>query len=153
MIGGDIIKKMKAQQTIITLIIAVAVGAGAFFGGMKYQQAKAPSMGINRQNVNAQNRFGGASGQGRQGAGRPIIGDIISTDTNSITIKLADGGSKIILLGSSVTISKTSDGSKDDLKTGTKVGVFGTENSDGSLSAQNIQLNPMFRLNQQGAQR
>jgi hypothetical protein len=66
-----------------------------------------------------------------------------------MTVKIADGSSKIVLLGASVTVSKTSDGSKDDLKTGAKVGVFGTDNSDGSVTAQNIQLNPTFRLNGQ----
>lgn len=40
-------------------------------------------------------------------------------------------------------INKTSAGAKSDLAKGAQVAVFGTENSDGSVSAQNIQLNPM----------
>lgn len=122
-----------------------AVDVASFFGGIKYQQAKTPAQGARGQFANGQNRTGGLNGQVRQGMGRPIVGDIVSADASSITVKLTDGSSKIVLLGTNVTVSKTSDTTKDELKTGAKVGVFGTENSDGSITAQNIQLNPMFR--------
>lgn len=44
-----------------------------------------------------------------------------------------------------LTINKATTATKSDLKTGEKVAVFGTPNSDGSVTAQSIQLNPMFR--------
>ena len=41
-----------------------------------------------------------------------------------------------------MTISKSVDAPKTDLKVGSKVAVFGTNNSDGSQTATSIELNP-----------
>lgn len=152
---------MKKNDLLITIIAVVVVGAVAFFGGMKYQQSQAVGPNNFRQFQGAgqgagmmgrsfsgsQNRSFG-NGQGRMGMGgsRPVAGEIISQDDKSITVKLPDGSSKLVILPDNVTISKTDTGSKTDLKSGVQVGVFGSENSDGSVTAQNIQLNPMFRF-------
>lgn len=117
---------------VIIASLLIVVGGGGFYAGMKYQQ----------------NQRRGQSGQMRQRTGqnfRPVVGDIISQDDKSITVKLEDGSSKIVLFSDNTSINKASEGSKDDLKVDEKVGVFGTENSDGSVTAQNIQLNPTAR--------
>lgn len=124
--------------SIFILVIAVTLGSG-FFAGMKYQESK-----------RSQSRFGnlqqGQGGQFQQRQGfRPVNGEIIGVDDKSITVKLQDGSSKIVLLSDTTSINKSAEGSKSDLKTGEQVAVFGTENSDGSITAQNIQLNPMLR--------
>lgn len=59
----------------------------------------------------------------------------------------------MVLLSDSVTISKTDTGLKEDVKTGISVAVFGTTNSDGTVTAQNIQLNPTFRIGVGGTNR
>ncbi len=144
---------------VMTIVIALVVGGAAFFGGMKFQETKAA--GSNNMRGQFQRGTGGPSGPGGMGrmGGGAVIGEIISTDDEqssssikSIIVKLEDGSSKIILLSDTVTVSKTDSGSKDDLKTGVKVGVFGTTNSDGSVTAQNIQLNPAFRGTNGGQQ-
>lgn len=140
---------MKNNQMIMVIVLAIIVGAAGFFGGMKYQETKSPGVNPNRQFQAG--RQGGQNGQSRFTGGRPIMGEIISSDDKSITVKLQDGSSKIVLLPDSVTVSKTDTASKADLKVGVKVGVFGMENSDKSVTAQNVQLNPMFRAGQ-GAQ-
>ena len=137
------------KQYLIIIVLIVAVGGGAFFAGMKYQQSKQPN--FSRQFVGQGARMGQGQIQGNAGlpAGRqgfrPVSGEIISGDEKSITVKLQDGSSKIILLTDKTEINKASEATKDDLKTGEKVAVFGTENSDGSVTAQNIQLNPLDR--------
>lgn len=135
--------------------IAVAVGAAGFFGGMKYQQTKQPMGRIGQ--------FGGGNDPGRGGqfqgapgvaggrggnAFRPVMGEILSSDDKSITVKMPDGSSKIVLFSDSTQINKADQASKTDLQTGTKVAVFGQTNSDGSVTAQNIQINPMMRVPQ-----
>lgn len=112
-----------------------------FFGGMKYQQTKLPS--FTRQFGNIQDRRVGVGGN-RAGF-RPVNGEIISADNKSITVRLQDGSSKIVLFSDKTTINQAVEATKDDLKNGGKVAVFGTENSDGSVTAQNIQLNPIVR--------
>jgi len=124
------------NNLIVTILIAVIVGAGGFFSGMKYQEGKQPA--FLRQFRTGQGQFQGD----RQGF-RPVSGEIISADDKSITVKLQDRSSKIVLLSGTTTINKAEQATKNDLKTGEKVAVFGQENSDGSVTAQSIQLNPV----------
>lgn len=149
---------MKQNQLVITIILVLAVGGLAFFGGMKYQASKQPSFGRlgqfngtgmmrneNGQTQQGQNGNGSQAQNGnRQGMGiRGVTGEIIANDDKSITVKLPDGSSKIVLVGTTTTINKASSSSKSDLTTGTKVAVFGQTNTDGSVTAQNIQINPV----------
>ncbi len=143
---------MKNQNYIIIAIVALLVGAGAFYGGMKYQETKTPTLGngqfFQRNGGGAGGQFAGRSGQnGQRGGGaRPVNGEIISADDKTVTVKMTDGSSKIVILSDSTQINKAATGSKTDLKTGEKVAVFGTDNSDGTVTAQNIQLNPIMRM-------
>lgn len=133
---------------LIALVAILFAGGAGFFAGMKYQQSKQPAF---------LRQMGGVQGQ-RTGTGgnrmgfRPVNGEIISSDDKSITVKLQDGSSKIVLFSDSTEINKAAEATKEDLKTGEKVAVFGTENSDGTVTAQNIQLNPEFRGPDQNSQ-
>jgi hypothetical protein len=74
------------------------------------------------------------------------LGEIISSDDKSITVKLQDDSSKIILINAKTFINKAQTVDKTELKVGEKVSVFGAENTDGSVTAQNVQLNPTQRI-------
>ncbi len=65
-------------------------------------------------------------------------------DSDSITVKLADGSTKIVLFSGTTTYSDTITASQTDLKVGGEVSVFGTANSDGSVTATSIQITPQF---------
>lgn len=142
---------MKYNSIVITAILVLIVGALSFFGGMKYQQTKGRGANLIGQFTEGGNRQSGArfGGGAVNGANRPVLGQIINLDDKSITVKMIDGSSKIVLIPDTAVISKTDTGAKTDLKTGINVGVFGTTNSDGSVTAQNIQLNPLFRMGAQ----
>jgi len=127
---------MKKLLSIILIILIV--GAGAFFGGMKYGQSKGFQIQPRFQEMGANigNRF--RSGQG----GGFVSGEIISKDGTTITIKLPDGGSKIIFYSDATEISKFTNGTLSDLETGKTVMISGSANQDGSITAQSIQLRP-----------
>lgn len=132
---------MKNKQLVITLIIVLVVGAAAFYGGMQYQKSQRGTFGTRQFGQGGQ--FGNRSG----GNGfRPVVGEIIGQDPSSITVKLMDGSSKIVLFSDKTIINKSATGSVADLKTGQQVAAFGIQNQDGSLTAQNIQLNPQMRV-------
>ena len=134
---------MKNSNLVLMVLIALIVGGAAFFGGMKYQQGKRQVF-TNGQFDNMTGARGGNSNVRRMGGGQ-VIGEILSQDDKSITVKLADGSSKIVLFSATTNINKASEGTKADLTTGSKVAVFGTTNTDGSVTAQNIQINPIQR--------
>jgi hypothetical protein len=125
------------KKHIIVAVVLVAIAAGAgFFGGMKYSQAKAAPAG------NRQFTFNGAGGAGRRpgGAGSFVNGQVLSKDANTITVKNMAGGSQIVVLGSSTQYRKAVDGTADDVAIGSMVTITGSTNSDGSLTAQSVQI-------------
>ena len=127
---------------VMTGIALVVVAVVAFFAGTKYQQ--------NQTSQTSQTTQGTGRGQGRSrnggGGGGRVMGDILNADDKSITVKMPDGSTKLVLLSSTTAITTATAAAKTDLKVGTRVGVFGTDNPDGSTTAQTIQLNPMFRI-------
>jgi hypothetical protein len=137
--------KITKQHTTGIIVVAILFVAGSFFGGMKYQQSKQPSFGRQFTSGGANGaRTGGTTGGNRAGT-RPIMGQIISSDTNSITVKMQDGSSKIVIVTTNTAINKSAEGTISDLTAGQTVSAFGTDNTDGSVTAQNIQLNPQAR--------
>lgn len=128
------------KNTALTAaIVAIIFGVGGFAGGMKYQQSRRGNF-IFQRNGNAPGRFMGQNGANARGGFRPISGEIVSSDNASITVKLPDGSSKIVLISGTTAINKAAAGTSADLKPGERIIVFGTENTDGSITAQNVQL-------------
>lgn len=142
-------EKEKSNKNLIltAIIVAVVVGGASFYGGMLYQKTQVRSTfgQFAREGRTGQNPTNMRNGTNR-GFGGAIVGDVVSIDNDSLTVKLQDGSSKIVNLAQSTTYSKTETGSKTDLKNGTKVAAIGATNSDGSITAQNIQINPAFRM-------
>lgn len=140
------------KKILPIVIIVIIVAGGAFFAGMKYGQSKSPanlSRG-NFQNMTPEERqqraqqmgtAGVGFGGGREGSGF-ASGEIISKDDKSVTVKLQDGGSKIIFFSDTTEVGKFVDGTSNDLEIGKTVIVNGTTNSDGSITAQSIQMRP-----------
>jgi len=150
------------KNNVIIIVVATLILSGVigFFIG-KLTQNKSQSASVspfgnfgmnrfdrsgNRQNSNSQNA--GQSQNNNMNGPQQVVGEILSQDDKSITVKMTDGSSKIIFFNDTTAINKSSVATKTDLKVGEKVAVFGPTNSDGSVTANNIQLNPQIKTNQ-----
>lgn len=153
------------NKMLITVIaVAIIAGGGAFYGGMKYAGTKTSRDSLqgnfpNMQNLSPEERqqrfqqmgtnggtaIRGVNGSGMRNGGGFSGGEIISMDDKSLTVKLPDGGSKIIFFSESTEIVKSVTSTASDLEIGKNVMVTGTTNSDGSVTAQSIQLRPQLQ--------
>ncbi len=137
------------NNKILIFIIALVIGGGSFFAGTAYQKSKTPSFeGMSREGMMGRNGSSDHQGSfrgGMVGQGMPVAGEIIDRDDESITVKLQDGGSKIVFVSDETSVRKTDEGNMNDLSTGAQVMVFGSENDDGSFTATNIQIGSGFR--------
>ena len=145
---------MKTNTIILVVILMLVVAGGSFAVGYKIAEGKNALGTFARNGSMMGNRIndgtGRGTGQGQQIGGgmmrgnRQIAGEVIALDDKTMTIKMADGSSKIVLLSSTMTISKSIDAPKTDLKVGSKVAVFGAQNTDGSQTATTVELDPKF---------
>lgn len=131
------------MKPILVFFTLLVVGGAAFYGGIQYQKS---------QSVGGRSFASGQQGTRRTGTGArrmgngTTLGDILNVDSSSITVKLTDGSSRIVLFSNKTVYNKTAPVDKSELKVGEKVSVFGTANTDGSITAQNVQLNPQVRM-------
>jgi hypothetical protein len=141
------------KRNIISFVIALfIVAGGAFYGGMVYGQNKNKKLGNlprgNFQNMTSEQRqqamqqFGNGAGRPEGVLGGIVGGEVINKDDKSITIKLRDGGSKIVFYSASTTVDKNVAGATTDLEVGKQVTINGSANSDGSITASNVQILP-----------
>lgn len=136
---------MKKSQIIIIAVVMLFVGGGGgFYGGMTYQKGKQPAfpggtfrVGNFNGNGAARNR-GGATFIG----GGAVRGTVTSISGTTVTVKEANGSSKLVILGGSTAITKSASAAASDVTVGQTIAAFGTSNSDGSVTASTIQLNP-----------
>jgi hypothetical protein len=136
---GSYKEYMNKQLIIGALAAAVVIGAGAFCGGIAYAKAKS-SLRVNGQF--SQFSGNGARGIRAGGMGNVVVGEILSKNASSITVKMQDGSTKIVLISASTQVMKTASGSLGDLSEGANVAVTGLANSDGSVTAQSVQIRP-----------
>lgn len=126
------------------IVVVLIVGSISFYGGLKFQENKFKQTNAFQYQAQGTGENGRFQQAGRRGL-RPENGEILDRDEKGITIKLRDGQSKIILFSNKTVIKKTQEATKNDLKKGEQVVIFGSENTDGIVSAENIQLNPNWK--------
>ncbi len=129
---------MSTKQIISISVIVLLVGGLSFYSGQSYGKSQVSSRGTGQfGTMGANNRPGGTR---MMTGGGFVTGEVLSKDTNSVTVKMRDGSSKIVFYSASTEVQKSVTGSADDLVVGKNVTVTGKANSDGSITAQSIQL-------------
>jgi hypothetical protein len=136
------------NKIIAGAVVGAVVFAGAgFYGGMSYAKGqmpmRLPGQGGGFAGANGA-QFAGRGGAGARGgtAGGFVAGQVLSQNAGSVTIKMMDGSTKIVLIGTSTQIAKQTVGAASDLAAGTNVVVTGSQNSDGSITGAMIQIRP-----------
>jgi len=148
-------KIMKKWMIGLFALTIVAVGMGAFFGG-RASVSQTPSAeanlgpGLGQLQRNQAGTLpaqpGGTNGFAGARAGNLVSGTILSVDDAGLTVKMSDGGSKIVFITNSTTLVKTEEATRDDLAVGEPVTVIGTANEDGSVTATRVQLGETLQL-------
>ena len=134
--------KYKKHLTIWITATVILI-ALAFFAGSKHGQNVSKKAFAGMRGAMGQN---GGRGGGRFSAGGGVVmGSIISKDATSMTVKMRDGSSKIVLYSGTTQISKSIAGTADDVAVGTEVSVIGAQNTDGSVTASTIQIRPVMQ--------
>jgi len=128
------------KNLILIFIVLIIVGAGGFFGGMKYGESEAlKNLTPEKMREIFQQR--GQMFQRQRPGQNFVSGQVISKDEKSLTIKLPDGSTKIVFFSQSSTqITKAEEAKIDDVQIGKEISVSGTSNEDGSLTARMIQI-------------
>ncbi|HRZ29723.1 MAG TPA: hypothetical protein P5052_03135 [Candidatus Paceibacterota bacterium] len=80
------------------------------------------------------------NGTGNRAMTNNIMGEIIEKNENSLTVKLKDNGSKIVVISNTTELYKTVSASFDDLTIGNNIMITGASNNDNSIIAESIRL-------------
>jgi hypothetical protein len=120
---------------IVWLVVAiVALGGGYYWGKAGAAGARGAGRLAGAYGSSTRSFAGGAAGGGL------AVGQISAIDSSDITLQLANGNSQVVFYSSSTQISEPTIVPPSALSVGTNVMVGGTTNSDGSLTAQSIQV-------------
>ena len=133
---------IKQKQILTGVVVAILFAGLGFWGGTAYA-------GHQRAGARGGAGFAGRAAGGSR-AGSFVSGSIVSQDNNSVTVQSMNGSSKIVFLSGSTQILKSTSGTSSDLSSGTNVIITGTTNSDGSLTAQTVQIRPAGQSGPQG---
>ncbi|HEY6020020.1 MAG TPA: hypothetical protein VIY48_09000 [Candidatus Paceibacterota bacterium] len=133
---------MNKNQIIGGVVALAVVGGGAFYGGTVYAKGQTSAQG---QFATGNGQFfARTGGPGNRTGGGFTAGKIISVSNGQLVIQsMQSSSTEIVLLGNSTQIEKTVRGTQSDLTAGTNVVVTGSSNSDGSLTAQSVQIRPV----------
>lgn len=125
-------------QIVVVVVAIVFFLLGSLISGSKNTSNNLPPAGFGQNMKNGQRSGSVVMRGGVNGGG--LMGDVISKDGKNITVKLADGGSKLVSLSDATEITKSEKGVIDDIKEGTKIFVTGEQSTEGIYAAKTIQI-------------
>ena len=125
----------------MTIGVAVVCAVVFFFVGDMVGKGSVASTGTGVRGTFASTTRGNFAG--RNGGGF-AVGQVVSVDQNSMTVQLPNGNSEVVFYSSSTQVVKLQPQTEpvSSLTPGTQVVIGGTQNADGSVTAQTIQIRP-----------
>jgi len=133
---------MRTKYISIILLGVILAGVCGFYGGTLYAKSKIATVQSPQARMVAngpRNFRGGQAGRSQQGL---ASGEVLSFDGQSLSLKLSGGGSKVVFTSASTTVTRMSEAQLTDITAGANVTVNGVPNTDGSITAQFIQIRP-----------
>lgn len=135
----------RSRRMLVPVVAGVLLAAVAFAGGFAVANATTSQSG-SRTGANAAGDTGGqgfgpgASGRPRNGFGGGASGTVGSVAADQMTITTQAGGSRIVLLTPTTTVTQVTSATKSttDIANGQTVTVVGTTNPDGSVTATSV---------------
>jgi Domain of unknown function (DUF5666) len=149
-VSGTIRARQRSRLPAVAagIVAALVIAGVGFAGGYEVGTGAAPTaspLGFTRTGNGANPFASGGIGAGRGGffrgaGGGTTAGTISSVAPDQLTVQLAAGGSKLVLVTSSTTVTKVTSTTQaiTDLTNGETVTVTGTTNPDGSVTADRI---------------
>ena len=129
------------NKNILYIILGISLATSFVIG---FQIGKTQSKGgnfANFRNTQPPNRPNGVrTTNGNRIGLNNTVGEIIEKSDNSITVKLRDSGSKIVIVSNSTEVFKTVNVTKDNLEIGNNVMVDGKTNDDGTITANSLRI-------------
>jgi pectate lyase len=127
------------KQIIVSSLISIIVAGGIGYYVGSHRVSTASNM---RQGMMGQAGLGARGGFARGASGGMVNGSVVSLTDNVLTLKARDGGSRVILFTAGTKVTKSVDGARTDVKDGVNVVILGTQNTDGSITAETVQIRP-----------
>jgi len=121
---------------VVALVVGIGMGyagANVFLSGAPGQNMQGNFSAIKGGNLNSM-RAGGTANGGM------LSGTVATKDSESITINTKDGSSHVVLITTATSFLKSVSGEESDVAVDATVIVSGTTNSDGSITAQSVQI-------------
>jgi hypothetical protein len=138
------------KKTIISVAAAIITSGGlGFITGSNLDKKESSNVRKEQigdfQNMRGTGQVGSAIPGGKGMGGGMVSGEVLSIDGQSITIKIQNGGSKIVLVPDDVKVTKSVSTDRSDIKQGENITVIGKANGNDSISAESIQIRPLAK--------
>lgn len=139
------------KKNAVWIVAVVAVAVIGFIAGMQFGPSIKGTTGTNTvatggrqmpEGFTPPNGAGGP-GAGMRGGGGMVVGQVVSSDDKSITVKLAQGGSQTVYVSGTTVYNELAEASIADVSVGTTITASGTAEDDGSVTAKTIMIGQM----------
>lgn len=148
------------KNILLVLIATVFIICSSFYAGVRYEKnVKIPFesrltaglSNIRNQSVSAPRALGNRFQRDAEGGN--ISGKVVSNENNTVTVQLQNGGTKLVIVPLSAVVTKSNVVKISDITNDQYVMVSGKINTDGSITAQSIQIraeNTLIKNNKTG---